>query len=104
MSKQQLVSDLFALIPYLAGGGILTAWGLFFLWIGYLRGWNRGVKDAPGEYRRETDKALVDKTVAEERAETWKNVARRFEISMLQLVEVQQQREVARAPLRAVKP
>lgn len=91
MSRQIMIEQLRTVLAIGAAGLLLAVFGLLCLWIGYRRGWHRGVNDQPQKLREALAQATFERGVAEERMEMAEKTSKRFEVAMLQLAEAARQ-------------
>ena len=80
MTRQILVDDLLRMLPWVIDGFAFAVWGALMLWIGYSRGWRRGVKDRPDVQKDALTQARYERNVAEERLDTERKLTKRLEI------------------------
>ena len=80
-----LIDDLLRMLPWLLMGIAFSVWGGLALWIGYVRGHNRGIKDRPETQKDALTQARFNLGVAEERLDTERKLTKRLEIVVSQL-------------------
>ena len=80
MTRQILVDDLLRILPWILNGLAFSSVGFLMLWIGYSRGWRRGVKDRPDVQKDALAQARYERNVAEERLDTERKLTKRLEI------------------------
>ena len=85
MTRQILVDDLLRMLPWVLNGIAFSAWGALMLWIGYSRGWRRGVKDRPDVQRNALAEENHKRVVAQERLESAEKVIRYYKTVIDQL-------------------
>ena len=85
MTRQILVDDLLRMLPWVLDGFAFAVWGTLMLWIGYSRGWRRGVKDRPDVQRNALAEENHKRVVAQERLESAEKVIRYYKTVIDQL-------------------
>lgn len=80
-----LIDDVLRMLPWLLVGFAFSVWGMLFLWIGYVRGHNRGIKDRPEVQKDAFARAVHERTVAQERLESAEKVIRYYKTVIDQL-------------------
>ena len=85
MTRQILVDDLLRMLPWVLDGFAFAVWGALMLWIGYSRGWRRGVKDRPDVQRNALAEENHKRVVAQERLESAEKVIRYYKTVIDQL-------------------
>jgi len=85
VTRQILVDDLLRMLPWVLDGFAFAVWGTLMLWIGYSRGWRRGVKDRPDVQRNALAEENHKRVVAQERLESAEKVIRYYKTVIDQL-------------------
>ena len=85
MTRQILVDDLLRMLPWVLDGFAFAVWGTLMLWIGYSRGWRRGVKDRPDVQKDALAEENHKRVVAQERLESAEKVIRYYKTVIDQL-------------------
>ena len=85
MTRQILVDDLLRMLPWVIDGFAFAVWGTLMLWIGYSRGWRRGVKDRPDVQKDALAEENHKRVVAQERLESAEKVIRYYKTVIDQL-------------------
>ena len=80
-----LIDDLLRMLPWLLMGITFSVWGLLCLWIGYVRGHNRGIKDRPETQKDALAGENHKRVVAQERLESAEKVIRYYKTVIDQL-------------------
>ena len=80
-----LIDDLLRMLPWLLMGIAFSSWGGLFLWIGYVRGHNRGIKDRPETQKDALAGENHKRIVAQERLESAEKVIRYYKTVIDQL-------------------
>jgi len=85
VTRQILVDNLLRMLPWVLDGFAFAVWGTLMLWIGYSRGWRRGVKDRPDVQRNALAEENHKRVVAQERLESAEKVIRYYKTVIDQL-------------------
>lgn len=80
MTRQILVDDLLRILPWILTGLVFASWGSLMLWIGYSRGWRRGIRDRPDVQKEEMAQARFNLGVIEDRLDTERKLTKRLEV------------------------